>query len=357
MTVSRILWRGAVVLLLVALPAQVWSQSSDSSQVVAEVGNEKLTLGKLQQEDAGRLLAARYALYQAEVAAAKSLVDQALLQEQAKKEGVSVTELLKRHVESKVKDPTDDQLEVFYEGLQTTQPYSAVRGKILEAIHKKREQKARDAYIASLRASKTIKILLEPPKAEVALDDAPVRGQSSAPVLLIEFADYQCPYCQETEPTVQKLQAQYGDKLKFSYKNFPLPSHPYAEKAAEAARCAGTQGKYWEYHDALYKSRKLDVPDLKEQAKSLGLNSEKFNQCLDSGAQAAAVAKDLAEGQALGITGTPSFFVNGHFVSGAVGPDVFRDLIGLELSASAGDHLLNAAERVQPTQPDAESPR
>jgi len=206
-----------------------------------------------------------------------------------------------------------------------------------------------------LRDAETVKVLLEPPKTEVALYDAPVRGQSNAPVLLIEFADYQCPYCQAVEPTLQGLQRQYGNKLKFSYKSFPLPNHPYAEKAAEAARCAGLQGKYWQYHDALYKSRKLEVPDLKEQAKSLGLNSKKFNQCLDSGAQAAAVAKDLAEGEELGITGTPAFFVNGHFVSGAVGPDVLRHLIDQELSASTGKP--KAAAGVQPGQPEAESRR
>ncbi len=357
MTAPRILWGTAIVLLLAAFPAQVWSQSSDSAQIVAEVGNEKLTLEKLQQQDAGRLLAARYALYQAEVAGAQALIDQALLKQQARKEGVSVPELLKRHVESKVKDPTDDEMKVAYEILQTTQPYNNIRVKLLEVIHKKREEKARAKYIASLRAANTIKVLLEPPTAEVALYDAPVRGQSSAPVLLIEFADYQCPYCQAMEPTLQKLQAQYGNKLKFSYKSFPLPNHPYAEKAAEAARCAGLQGKYWQYHDALYKSRKLEVPDLKEQAKSLDLNSNEFNQCLDSGAQAAAVAKDLNEGVTLGITGTPSFFVNGHFVSGAVGPDVLGDLIDKQLIVSTGDHLPKAAAGVHPAQPEAESQR
>jgi protein-disulfide isomerase len=355
MTKSSIFWGVSIVLLLAAHPVQVWSQSSDSSQLVAEVGNEKLTLGKLQEEDAGRLLAARYALYQAEVAATQSLIDQALLKEQAKKEGISVTELLNRHVKSEVKDPTDDQMKVFYEGLETKQPYSVLRSKILEAIHKKREGKARAKYIASLRNGKTIKILLQPPKVQVTLDDTPVRGQLSAPILLIEFADYQCPYCQAVEPTLQKVRAHYGDKLKFAFENFPLPNHPYAEKAAEAARCAGAQGKYWEYHDALFKSRKLEVPDLKEQAKALGLNSSKFNQCLDSGAQAAAVAKDLNEGEALGITGTPSFFVNGHFVSGAVSPDVLRDLIDQELSVSTGDHSLTASERVPHTQSEAGS--
>jgi protein-disulfide isomerase len=336
MTLSRITLGFIVVLLLSLLAGQVWSQISDPSQVVATVGNNKLTMEKVQQQKAGQLLNARYALYQAELAAVKSLIDQELLKEQAAKESISVAELLKRHVESKVKDPTEDQMAVFYEGLQTSQPYSLVRGKIFEAIHKRREAKVRDEYIASLRADKTIKILLEPPKTAVVLGDAPLLGQPGAPVLIVEFADYQCPYCQRMESTLQKLRAQYGDKIKFAYKNFPLPSHPQAEKAAEAARCAGMQGKYWEYHDALYKSRKLDVPELKEQARSLGLDSKKFDLCLDSAAQAAAVAKDQAEGRELGITGTPSFFVNGHFVSGAVNPDVLSDLINDELSAAKG---------------------
>lgn len=343
MTLSRIFWIGLVSVSAV-FPTQAWSQSRDASQVVAEVGNEKLTLGKLEEKDAGRLLSARYALYQAEVSAAQSLIDEALLNEQAKKEDLSVQELLKRQVDSKIKDPTDDQMRVFYEGLQTNQPYSAVRGRILETIHAKRKEKAEDEYIASLRAGRTIKILLESPKAEVALGNAPVRGQSSAPVLLIEFADYQCPYCQGMEATLQKLQSEYGDRLRFSYKSFPLPNHPFARKAAEAARCAGLQGKFWQYHDLLYKDRKLDVPDLKEQAKSLGLNTEEFNQCVDSGAENAAVAKDLAEGEALGISGTPAFFVNGHLLSGAVDADVLRNLINQQLSMSTSDHPVKAAD-------------
>src|SRR5450755_2308424 len=151
MNVSRI-FSITFGLLLIVLPVQVRSESNDSSQVVAEVGQEKLTLGKLQEEDPGRLLAARYALYKAEEVSVQSVIDQALLNEQAKKEGISVTTLLERNVGSKVKDPTDDQMEVFYEGLQTNEPFSALRGKILETIHTKREQKAREQYIASLRA-------------------------------------------------------------------------------------------------------------------------------------------------------------------------------------------------------------
>jgi len=126
-----------------------------------------------------------------------------------------------------------------------------------------------------------------------------------------------------------------------------MPSHPFAEKAAEAARCAGMQGKYWEYHDALYSAQNLDLADLKELAKSLGLNNERFNQCLDSGGQASAVAQDLAEGEALGITGTPSFFVNGHFTSGTVGLDVLRNMIDQELNVSKGELLTEAPAAVQ----------
>ena len=351
MTGRRILWGIAIVLLLAAVPAQGWSQTSDSSKIVAEVGNAKITLERLQQQDSGRLLSAQNALYKAEVAAAQEVINDELAKEQAEKEGVTVPELLKRHVQDKVKDPTEDELKVAYEILQNPPPFSEVRSKLLAAIRTKREDKIKTEYISSLRAGKTITVLLEPPKADVALDGAPVRGQSTAPVLVIEFADYQCPYCQAMEPTLQKLRAQYGDKLKFAYKNFPLPSHPYAEKASEAARCAGQQGKYWEYHDALYKSKKLEVPDLKQQASALGLNSEKFDHCLDSGEEAAAVKKDLDEGESLGITGTPSFFVNGRFLSGVTTTEVFDNLINQELSAAKGDHLLNAAEPVPPAHP------
>ena len=134
-------------------------------------------------------------------------------------------------------------------------------------------------------------------------------------------------------PTLDKLQQEFGSKVALVFKDFPLPMHPRAQKAAEAARCAGSQGKFWEFHDALFANKTLEVPRLKEQAGALKLDTTRFDRCLDSGEQSGAVQKDLAEAQRLGLTGTPVFFVNGHFMSGAVSYEKLRQSIQEELAA------------------------
>jgi protein-disulfide isomerase len=135
------------------------------------------------------------------------------------------------------------------------------------------------------------------------------------------------------------MKKEYGDKLAIVYKDFPLPMHHTSEKAAEAARCAGEQGKFWQYHDVLFYSKQLDVGALKEHARVISLDVDRFDTCLDSGSQAAAVKKDLEEAKSLGLTGTPSFFVNGHFFSGVVDYATLRDMVNQQLNAAAASHL------------------
>jgi protein-disulfide isomerase len=134
-------------------------------------------------------------------------------------------------------------------------------------------------------------------------------------------------------PELSKLRKELGDKVALVYKDFPLPMHPLAEKAAEAARCADAQGKFWEFHDTLFETRKLQIADLKQEARTLKLDAERFDHCLDSGEQAEAVKKDVTEGQHLGLSGTPSFFANGHFLSGAVSYAKLRETVEQELAA------------------------
>jgi protein-disulfide isomerase len=152
--------------------------------------------------------------------------------------------------------------------------------------------------------------------------------------MLVEFADYQCPYCQKVSADLEKLQAEFKGKVAFAYKDFPLPMHANAQKAAEGARCAGSQGKFWEFHTLLFTDKKLEPSQLKEQARKLGLDGTRFDKCLDSGEQADAVLKDATEGRKLGLTGTPSFFVNGHYFSGAVDYTTLRDLVQQQLMRS-----------------------
>ena len=307
--------------------------SPTPSSVVAEVDGRTLTNIDLEQKESGSLLQARYQYYMSQRKALDQLVDEELLSVEAGRQHLTVDELLQKKVYKDIKDPTEDQLQVYYEGMESTEPYPAVRDRVLEHIRQLRRDKARAAYSKELRSQANLRILLSPPVASVNVEGAFVKGSKNAPVQLVEFADYECPYCQQVNPLIQKLEEEYGDKLSVAYKDFPLPMHHRSEKAAEAARCAGEQGKYWEYHDVLYYSHSLDVNDLKKHAQVLKLDEDRFAKCLDGGTQAEAVKKDLEEGKKLGLSGTPSFFVNGHFFHGSVDYSTLKEMVDQQLPA------------------------
>jgi protein-disulfide isomerase len=184
-----------------------------------------------------------------------------------------------------------------------------------------------------------------------------VMGKNNAPITIIEFSDFECPYCaaavganesdgykylKQRDPTweapMPSLIKNYIDtgKVKLVFRYFPLSSiHPDAEKAAEAAACANEQGKFWQMHDRLFANQKaLDVASLKQYAKDLGLDTTKFNSCLDTGKMSAEVAKDLSDGQSYGVQGTPAFFVDGQLLSGAQPYATFKSLIDQRLAAA-----------------------
>jgi protein-disulfide isomerase len=263
-------------------------------------------------------------------------VNEYVLEKQAKAENVTVAQLLERHVNGTIeKDPPEDALRVYYEGVETTEPYEAVRGQILDALRQRRLAKAKAAYLKSLLAESKITIRVGAPRAQVALKDTPVRGGKNAPVLVVEYADYECPYCQQAQPALDKLEAEYKGKMALAYKDTPLPMHPHAQKAAEAAHCAAAQGKYWEYHDLLFKSQKLEIPQLKEQARELKIDGAAFDKCLDSGEQSELVKVQLGEAQSLGLQGTPSFFINGRFFSGSLSYEALRGIVEEEIAAAS----------------------
>jgi protein-disulfide isomerase len=307
----------------------------NGSSVVAEIAGRKITRAELEEKEAGKLLQAKYKYYLAERDALEQFIDDQLLEMQAKKEGVTLDELFKRHISSTVSEPTEDQLRFYYEGVQTDESYESARPHIIDTVHQLRMKKARDAYIADLRGQYGVVVELSQPSAHVEVGNAPRLGSETAPVQIIEFADYECPYCQKVNEDLARLRGQFRNQLSLVYKDFPLPSHPLAARAAEAARCAGVQGKFWEYHDALFETKRLQLSDLKNQARALKLDTARFNECLESGEQTASVKKDVQEGQRLGLAGTPSFFINGHFMSGAIGYVKLRETVLQELGADA----------------------
>jgi protein-disulfide isomerase len=170
---------------------------------------------------------------------------------------------------------------------------------------------------------------------QVSADDDPALGPEDAPVLIVEFSDFQCSFCARfAEETLGQILDTYGDRVRFVYRDFPITEmHDYAQKAAEATQCANDQGKYWEYSDLLFKNQQaLDVDSLKKYAEDLGLNTGAFNECLDSGQYTSEVQKDREEGESYGITGTPTFFINGRMLRGAKPFSAFQAIIEEELA-------------------------
>jgi protein-disulfide isomerase len=320
---------------------------SPNSGVVLEIDGNKLTLADFEQKHPFSLFQARNSLYQAENKVLDDFATEYVLDQEAQKEHVTVDELLDRQANSVVskEEPSEEALRLYYEGIDSKEPYEKMRAGILDHIRQNRILKAKTAYVQGLRAKATVVFHLTAPRATVSLSDTPVRGvAANAPVTIVEFADYECPYCQQTQAALDKLETEYKGKVAFAYKDMPLPMHPHAQKSAEAAHCAGVQGKYWEYHDMLFANKKLEIAQLKEDAGALKLDTKAFDQCLDLGEQAGAVKAQASEAQNLQLQGTPSFFVNGQLFAGTFTYEQLRMIVDEALKTSSAP-VTEAAKR------------
>jgi protein-disulfide isomerase len=303
-----------------------------TDSAVLEINGTKLTLADLEHQNASLLFQARNSYYDAERKAIDGFIDDYLLEQQAKSESLTVAQLLDKHVTGTIaKDPSDEALRVYYEGLDTPQPFEAVRGQIVEALHQRRIARAKAAYIQTLHSKAEIAVLLTAPRADISLQNADYRGPQTALVTVVEYADYECPYCQQAQAALDKLEASYKGKLALVFKDMPLPMHAHAQKAAEASRCAEAQGKYWEYHDLLFTNKQLDISGLKDAARQLKLDEAAFDKCLASGATVPMIKASSEEAQALGVQGTPTLFINGRFYSGALSYEKLQAAIEEEL--------------------------
>lgn len=234
----------------------------------------------------------------------------------------------------KVAPVSDDQVRAFYDSkrAQIPQPFEQISPKIKEFLQHQAVEQANRTYLDSLRSKYQAAVAVEPLREAVGIS-GPERGPENAPVTIVEFSDFQCPYCGRFTPVLKQVLAAYPTQVRLVYRFMPIASiHPDAQKAAEAAVCASDQAKFWEMHDTLFSEQSsLDVASLKEKARRLGLDGTKFDQCLDSGQAAVRVKSDLNEAEHLGIEATPASFVNGRFVDGAVTFDQMRALIDDEL--------------------------
>jgi len=277
------------------------------------------------------------ALYEARRGAVDDLVADALLNQEAKARGVDRSALVEKEITSKVSPVNDSEVTQWYQANQARVQGASldqVRQPIRQFLTEQRMQVVRQAFLDTLKTKTPVRITLEPPRQAFAAANSPSKGPSGAPIELIEFSDFQCPFCQRANPTVEQVLKTYGDRIRFVYRHFPLSNHPNAKPAAEASQCAAEQGKFWEYHDKLFANpSRLADGDLKQSAAELGLDTAAFNKCVDTHKYAAHVASDLRAGEDAGVNGTPAFFVNGRMISGAQPFEAFKRLIDEELES------------------------
>jgi protein-disulfide isomerase len=318
-------------------PAVAAAEATDAppATVVATIGGAPVTLGELEEVAAGKLLPIRTEAWNAEVRILHDLVGDRLLAQEAAARKLSVDALLKAEVSDKVPAVTDAEVDASYEAIKDRykeKTEAELKGLIGDSLRQQREAARRSEYLRELRDRVGVRVFLEPPRAAVAEGGGASKGPKDAPVTIVEFSDFQCPYCARVTPAMKRLEDTYGDRLRIVFRNFPLPIHPNAPKAAEAALCAQDQGKFWEMHDKLFANQeKLQVADLKTTGAEIGLDPQAFAECLDSGRHADALRADAAQATAYGVSGTPAFFINGRYLSGAQPYENFAQIVDDEL--------------------------
>ena len=309
------------------------------SAVVAEVDGEAITRAELDEEAAAPLARLRQEEYDIRRQVLETLIAERLVGAAARDQGISTEELLRQNVEQGMPSPSPAQLEGIYArnearfaGQTREQAYARILGLLRErmVVEKRRE------FEASLRENSEVTIFLDAPRVAIDIPDGAVgAGPEDAPVTIVEFTDYQCPYCHRAQDVIDQVLEQYDGQVRLVHLDFPLENHPGAVPAARAARCAAEQGRFWDYHRSLMKETgSLDQDDLAQRAATLKLDEGGFAECLASDRHLETIEAEFQLGSDLGVTGTPAYFINGRMISGARPLSAFTEIIDAEL---AGD--------------------
>ena len=336
---------GSVVVLLLTGCAPTSAQQPRvpaPSDVVATVGSASITLAQVDekalQQSTGNFgaMTLLQALYEARRMAAEGLIEDELLAQDAKARKLDRATVIQQEITAKVAEPTDGEAALWFQQNQARLQGASLdqtRDAIKSYLSQQRTLAARQQYLDGLRAKIATRILLDPPRQVIAKADRPSKGPATAPVEMIEFSDFQCPFCESAFPTVNQVLSTYGDRIHFVYRHFPLSIHPRARPAAEAAQCAAEQGKFWQFHDKLFGDQsRLGDEDFKQDAAQLALDTGQFNACFDSRKYRAEIDKDIEAGTEAGVSGTPAFYINGRMLSGAQPFDAFKRVIDEELA-------------------------
>jgi protein-disulfide isomerase len=325
-------------------PAEPEAKASGDATPAVRIGEQTLTTGELDAWIKDQLFAQETGnsepakLYKVRAQGAENLIAQRLLEAEAKKAGQDADALLESEARKRT-SIADDEVQGFYDEHKASfgeRPVEEVKKQIRDHLERRRAPEAAREYVDSLRKAANAAVLLERPR--LAIEPVgPARGPADAPVTIVEFSDYQCPFCRRAEPTLNEVLSRYQGKVRFVFRHFPLDRiHPLARGASEAAACADQQGKFWEYHGELFaENAQLDRAGLDALAEKTGLDTAAFKLCMDERRTQALVQKDVEAGAAAGVSGTPAFFINGIPLQGALPVGDFQQVIEEELAAKA----------------------
>ncbi len=313
-------------------------KSAPSKDVAAAIGNEKILVKDLESGLEGDLYDAQMKIYEIKFNKLQAMLLEKFMNLDPNKKALSNDEYLNKYIAKDLK-VGDGDIEKFIKERQIPkdQVNAEIRERIKQFIEVEMKKNAIDKWIAEKTKKNPVEVYFEKPKRpvfDVNIKDAPIKGASDAKVTIVEYSDFQCPFCSKASQTIAELEKKYGNKIKIAFKNFPLPFHSQARLAAESAQCAKEQGasNFWKMHDTMFADQtKLDRENLILSAKKIGLKEADFKNCIDSGKYKAVIESDISEGQKLGIKSTPTFFINGKLLSGSQPLEVFAESIDEDL--------------------------
>jgi protein-disulfide isomerase len=329
---QRILAPLAVAILL-ALPGNAPAEAP--GDVVATIGDQTITYGDLEKAVKSQLMELDDQRYEILEGGLNNLISERLLTMDAAEKGKTLEQYQQELLSAPVEEPPADQIQKIYDENKNQpgidgKPLDEVKGRIVEFLKKQQRVQKVQTLLADLRKKHNATVKLQAPVVAVTDGGREAKGGASAPVTIIGFSDYECPYCKQAEPTVAEVIKIYGDKVRYVHRDFPLPFHKFARKAAETARCAGEQGKFWETHDAMF-TAELSDESIDAAVTTLGLDKAKIDACMTAGTAKKMVDEDMEAGEQVGVSGTPTFYVNGRKLMGPT-VDGFKQLIDSELA-------------------------
>lgn len=300
--------------------------------IAAKMGNTEISEAELMDGIETELYEAESKVFEVKYNRLRSLVMEKIMEKDPRKKGLTNDEYLEKYIASKVVVSEQD-VDAFVKKQNIPKEHinPMVREKIKNYLGMEKKKEAMDKWLAEQTAKNPVEVYLVKPRRpsfDVQVGNAPVTGGKDAKVTVIEFSDFQCPFCARGAEVIGELKKKYGDKIKVAFKNFPLPFHNQAEGAAIAGLCANEQGLFWKMHDEMFGHQdKLDLDSLKKTAAKLGAKADQFAQCLDGKKTLDQVKADMEEGKKFKVKSTPTFFVNGQVINGAQPLEVFTDLI------------------------------